>query len=116
MKRSTVVLLLGGEGRTVLQPVLGRPLGAYALEAAARLEPDAVLVLAAAVPAGRGDWEGLIKTVETKSPVFLLADGKRTGGRAQGVPAALVTARALLEKYPDCDVLAVPADRPLLRD
>ncbi|MGB8959834.1 MAG: DapH/DapD/GlmU-related protein [Candidatus Aminicenantales bacterium] len=116
MKRSTVVLLLGGEGRTVFQPVLGRPLGAYALEAATRIEPDAVLVLAGPDAAGREDWEGLIKTVETKTPVFLLVDGKRTGRRREGILAALVTARALLREYPDCDVLVVPADRSLLRD
>jgi bifunctional UDP-N-acetylglucosamine pyrophosphorylase/glucosamine-1-phosphate N-acetyltransferase len=115
MKRSTVVLLSGGEERTVFQPVLGRPLGAYALEASLRLGPDAVLVLAGPDAAGRGNWESLIKTVETKTPVFLLADGERTG-RRPSVLAALVTARALLQKYPDCDVLAVPADRPLLRD
>ncbi len=116
MKRSTVVLLLRGEGRTVFQPVLGRPLGAYALEAATRIEPDAVLVLAGPDAAGREDWEGLIKTVETKTPVFLLVDGKRTGRRREGILEALVTARALLREYPDCDVLVVPADRPLLRD
>ncbi len=116
MKRSTVVLLLGGEGRTVFQPVLGRPLGAYALEAATRIGPDAVLVMAGPDAAGREDWEGLIRTVETKTPVFLLVDGKRAGRRREGILAALVTARALLRKYPDCDVLVVPADRPLLRD
>jgi len=116
MKRSTVVLLLGGEERTVFQPVLGRPLGAYALEASVRLEPDAVLVIAGPDEPGRGDWESLIKTVGSGTPVFLLTDGKRTSRRGQGVLAALVTARALLQRYPDCDVLAVPADRPLLRD
>ena len=83
MKRSTVVLLLGGEGRTVFQPVLGRPLGAYALEAATRIGPDAVLVMAGPAAAGREDWEGLIGTVETKTPVFLLVDGKRAGRRRE---------------------------------
>ncbi|MGZ5478380.1 MAG: DapH/DapD/GlmU-related protein [Candidatus Aminicenantales bacterium] len=116
MKRSTVVLFLGGEERTVFQPVLGRPLGSYALEASARLEPDAVLVMAGPDVAGREDWERLIKAVQTKAPVFLLADGKRTRGLKDGVLAALLTARSLLQQYPDCDVLVVPADRPLLRD
>jgi bifunctional UDP-N-acetylglucosamine pyrophosphorylase/glucosamine-1-phosphate N-acetyltransferase len=116
MKRSAVVLLIGGEGRTVFQPVLGRPLGAYALETSLRLEPDAVLVMAGPDAAGRGNWESLIKTIETRTPVFLLADGKKTDRRRKGVLEALVTARALLQRYPDCDVLAVPADRPLLRD
>src|SRR5512140_3562057 len=116
MKRSAVALLLGGEGRTVFQPVLGRPLGAYALEAVARLDLDAVLVMPGPDAAGREDWERLIEAVGTKAPVFLLAEGKRTDRRRESVLAALVTARALLQKYPDCDLLVIPADRPLLRD
>ena len=115
MKRKTVVLLSGGE-RTVFQPVLGRPLGAYVLEAASRLHPDAVLVIAGAEGAARDGWEHLIKGIETKTPVFLLPGEKKREGRRPDVLAALVTARAILERYPDCDLLAVPADRPLLRD
>ena len=115
MKRRTVVLLLGGKERTVLQPVLGRPLGAYALEAATRLGPDAVLVFAGA-GADQNKWEGLIESVETGTPVFLLPAGKRPARNLAFLPAALVTARAILEKYPERDVLVVPADRPLLRD
>jgi bifunctional UDP-N-acetylglucosamine pyrophosphorylase/glucosamine-1-phosphate N-acetyltransferase len=116
MKRKTVVLFLGGRESTVFQPVLGRPLGAYALEAACRLEPDAVLVLAGPGADVRQDWESLIKGVETRTPVFLLARDKRKGGQREDLLAALITARAVLEKYPDCDVLAVPADMPLLSD
>jgi bifunctional UDP-N-acetylglucosamine pyrophosphorylase/glucosamine-1-phosphate N-acetyltransferase len=116
MKRKTVVLFFGGRESTVFQPVLGRPLGAYALEAACRLEPDAVLVLAGPGADVRQDWESLIKGVETRTPVFLLARDKRKGGQREDVLAALITARAVLEKYPDCDVLAVPAALPLLRE
>jgi len=114
MKRPAVVLLLGGE-RTVFQPVLGRPLGAFALEAAGNVRPDAVLVIAGAEGPGRGDWEGLIRDVGIPAPVFLLPGDRRRSGRAADLPEALRTARSVLEKYPDCDVLAVPADRPLLR-
>ena len=114
MKRKTVVLLLGGEERTVFQPVLGRPLGAYALEAASRLEPDAILVFAGA--GERTEWEGLVRSVRTGTPVFLLPAGRRTGGRRTDALSALVTARVLLERYPDRDILVVPSDRPLLRD
>jgi len=114
MKRKAVVLFLGGEERTVFQPVLGRPLGAYALDAACSLEPDAVLVIAGPDGAGQEAWQTLIEGVGTSTPVFLLPAGKRTGRNVPFLPAALVTARAVLEKYPDCDVIAVPADRPLL--
>jgi len=116
MKRKTVVLLLGGKERTVFQPVLGRPLGAYALEAACRLEPDAVLVIAGPEGAGGNGWEGLIKQAETRRPVFVLHGEGRKGGPRLGLLTALAAARGLLEKYPECDVLAVPADKPLLRD
>jgi bifunctional UDP-N-acetylglucosamine pyrophosphorylase/glucosamine-1-phosphate N-acetyltransferase len=115
MKRKAVVLLLGGEEGAGFLPLLGRPLGAYALEAACGIDPEAVLVLAGAGAAIRDGWESLIKGVETKTPVFLFAGKGRKGGRRAGVFPALVTARAVLEKYPDRDILAVPAGLPLLR-
>ncbi len=123
MKRKAVVLLLGGEEGVGLgaaagaffQPLLGRPLGAYALEAICGIDPEAVLVLAGAGPAVQDGWEDLIKGVETKTPVFLFAGEGRKEGRRAGVFPALVTARAVLEKYPDRDILAVPAGLPLLR-
>jgi bifunctional UDP-N-acetylglucosamine pyrophosphorylase/glucosamine-1-phosphate N-acetyltransferase len=124
MKRKAVVLLLGGEegaglgraGGNVFAPLLGRPMGAYALEAACRLEPDAVLVLAGAGgEEAREKWEGLIKGIDTKTPVFLLGHDARKGGRSGTTLAALITARAVLEKYPDCDILTVPAGLPLLK-
>ncbi|RPJ01810.1 MAG: bifunctional N-acetylglucosamine-1-phosphate uridyltransferase/glucosamine-1-phosphate acetyltransferase [Candidatus Aminicenantes bacterium] len=114
MKRKAVVLFLGGEERTVFQPVLGRPLGAYALEAACGLAPDAVLVIAGPDGAGQEAWRTLIEGIGTSTPVFLLPDGKRQGGQRSDLLAALVTARAVLEKYPDCDVIALQADKPLL--
>ena len=123
MKRKAVVLLLGGEEGAgfgaatgaFFQPLLGRPLGAYALEAVCGIDPEAVLVLAGAGAAVRDGWESLIKGVETKTPVFLFAGEGRKEGRRAGVFPALVTARAVLEKYPDRDILAVPAGLPLLR-
>jgi bifunctional UDP-N-acetylglucosamine pyrophosphorylase/glucosamine-1-phosphate N-acetyltransferase len=114
MKRKTVVLFIGGGERTVFQRVLGRPLGAYGLEAACRLGPDAVLVVAGSEDSGRGDWDGLIASLETKIPVFLLPPGKRSGGRRPGLLEALAAARLILQQYPDSDILAVPADRPLI--
>lgn len=113
MKRSTVVLFWGGE-RTVFQPVLGRPLGAYALDAVRGLRPAAIVVLAGG--AERGPWEDLIARVDPGTPVFLLAAKNAKGGRRGDTLAALLAARGVLEKYPDCDVLVVPADVPLIRE
>jgi len=124
MNRKAVVLLLADEkgggfrtpGGRPFVPLLGRSLGAFALEAVCRLDPDAVLVLADAGAAeGRERWECLIKGVDTKTPVFLLADGARKGGRPGSTLAALITARSVFEKYPDRDILAVPAGLPLLK-
>jgi bifunctional UDP-N-acetylglucosamine pyrophosphorylase / glucosamine-1-phosphate N-acetyltransferase len=116
MKRQAVVLFLGGKERTVFQPVLGRPLGAYTLDAVREIEPDAVVVISGPDPEGREDWQALVGTAETKPPVFWLAGEKPARAPRQAVLRALVTARNLLQKYPDCDIVAVPADRPLLRD
>jgi bifunctional UDP-N-acetylglucosamine pyrophosphorylase/glucosamine-1-phosphate N-acetyltransferase len=115
MKRSTVVLFLGGEERTVFQPVLGRPIGAYAFAAACEIKPDAVIVISGPEAGGRQDWRGLVEGVETEAPVFWLDGQKIPRGPRRAVLGALTTARTLLQKYPDCDVLAVPADRPLVR-
>jgi bifunctional UDP-N-acetylglucosamine pyrophosphorylase/glucosamine-1-phosphate N-acetyltransferase len=116
MKRKTVVLISGGGERAVFQPALGRPLGAYALEAASRLDPEVLLVIAGPEDAGRDDWEALIRGLETKTPVFLLPRTKSQAGKRTGVLPALLAARAVLERYPDHDILALPADRPLVRD
>jgi bifunctional UDP-N-acetylglucosamine pyrophosphorylase/glucosamine-1-phosphate N-acetyltransferase len=116
MNRKTVVLFLGGEGRADFPVVLGRPLGAYALEAVCRLDPDAVLVRAGEAADSRDGWEGLIKLVETKTPVFLLGNKGRKRTSTSGVLGALSTARATLEKYPDCDLLMVPSRLPLIRE
>ncbi len=113
MKRATVVLYWGGE-RTVFQPVLGRPLGAYALDAVRGLRPDAIVVLDGG--GERERWEDLIARVDPGRPVFLLAAKTAKGGRRGNTLAALLAARDVLEKYPDCDVLIVPADVPLVRE
>jgi bifunctional UDP-N-acetylglucosamine pyrophosphorylase/glucosamine-1-phosphate N-acetyltransferase len=114
MKRKTVVLLSGGGERTVFRKVLGRPLGAYLLDAALGLRPDAILVIAGAEDAGRGEWERLIKAAETPTPVFLLPAGEGKGARKPGLLRVLAAARDILDRYPDCDVVAIPADRPLV--
>ncbi len=116
MRHRTVVLVLGGAERTVFQPVLGRPLGAYTLEASCRIDPDAVVVISGPEAPGREDWERLIAAAEASCPVFWLAGESPVRSPRQAVLRALATARTLLRKYPHCDIVAVPADRPLLRD
>jgi len=124
MNRKAVVLLLGSEEGTGRGPgagrpfetILGRPAGAYALEAACRLDPEAVLVLTGAGGERfRETWEELIKSVATRTPVLLFAGPPRPAVRPLNALAALLTARSLFEKYPDRDVLVVPAGLPLLQ-
>ena len=116
MKRKAVVLFLGGEERTDFLPVLGRPLGAYALEAACRVGPDAVLTLPAEGPVARDGWEGIIKRVETRTPVFLLEPARPQVSRRPGIFDALSAARKVLDRYPDRDLLIVPSCLPLVRE
>jgi len=116
MKRKSVVLFVGGEERTDFQNVLGRPLGAYALETACGLRPDAVLVLSGGGKGPQDGWESLIRSVDTSTPVFLLERGTGKGSRHERAVEALAAARPVLEKYPDCDLLVVPSSLPLLRE
>ena len=115
MKRKAVVLFVGGEESTDFQPVLGRPLAAYALETVCRLGPEAVLVLAGGAAGGADAWEALIKEVVTGTPVFLL-EGRPSGGGRESAFEALAAARPVLEDYPDRDLLIVPSRLPLLRE
>jgi bifunctional UDP-N-acetylglucosamine pyrophosphorylase/glucosamine-1-phosphate N-acetyltransferase len=116
MKRRSVVLFLGGEEGTDFSPILGRPLGAYALEAACRVEPDAVLTLPGEGAVARDGWEGIIKRVETRTPVFLLEPARPRRSRRPRVFDALSTARKVLDRYPDRDLLVVPSCLPLVRE
>ncbi|MCU0243552.1 MAG: UDP-N-acetylglucosamine diphosphorylase/glucosamine-1-phosphate N-acetyltransferase [Acidobacteria bacterium] len=112
MNRKAVVLFLGGRGEAAFRPVLGRPLGAYALEAAAAVGPEAVLILAGA--AAQEDWRRIAEAVVPKAPVFLLDVPAARPGR-RGALEALLRARPVLESYPDRDILVVPSARPLVR-
>jgi len=116
MKRKTVVLLSGGGERTVFRKVLGRPLGAYLLDAALGIRPDAVLVIAGGEDVGLGAWEALAKDLETRTPIFLLPAGAGKGARRPGLLPVLAAARIILGRYPDCDVVAIPGDRPLITE
>ncbi|HPW18282.1 MAG TPA: DapH/DapD/GlmU-related protein [Candidatus Aminicenantes bacterium] len=115
MKRKTVVLFTGEEERTDFAPVLGRPLGAYALEAACGVGPEAVLVLPGPGAGPAGGWEALIGSAGTKTPVFLLENGGRRPAKRRNALDALATARPILEDYPGGDLLIVPSSLPLLR-
>jgi len=116
MKVKTVVLFIGGEERADFTPVLGRPLGAYALEAACGVGPEAVVVLPGSGAGRRDGWKALIASVETKTPVFLFEGGGGRISKRQGIFAALSTARSVLENYPASDLLVVPSSLPLVRE
>jgi bifunctional UDP-N-acetylglucosamine pyrophosphorylase/glucosamine-1-phosphate N-acetyltransferase len=116
MNKKTVVLFIGGEERADFTPVLGRPLGAYALEAACAVGPEAVLVLPGPGADRRDGWDTLIGSVETKTPVFLLESGAGRRSKRQEMIAALSTARSVLEKYPASDLLVIPSSLPLVRE
>ena len=116
MKRKTVVLFLGGGGsaRSSSRSSDG-PLGAYALEAACGHRPGrrpGPGRSRGAGPGGLGEPDQGRRNENARLPARR-GKGGRAAARASSWP--LVTARAVLEKYPDCDILAVPADRPLLR-
>lgn len=115
MKRKAVVLFVGGEESTDLQPVLGRPLAAYPLETACRLGPEAVLALTRGSAGGPDAWEALVKEVVAGRPVFLLEQGRSGGasGRERAFEA-LAAARPVLEDYPDRDLVILPSRLPLL--
>jgi bifunctional UDP-N-acetylglucosamine pyrophosphorylase / glucosamine-1-phosphate N-acetyltransferase len=114
MTRKTVVLFLGGGERADFTPVLGRPLGAYALESACGVGPDAVLVLPG--PGPSDGWDSLIACIGTETPVFLLEGGSPKAPRGPTIFEALATARSVLAKYPAGDLLVVPSWLPLVRE
>jgi bifunctional UDP-N-acetylglucosamine pyrophosphorylase / glucosamine-1-phosphate N-acetyltransferase len=116
MKKKTVVLFMGGEERADFTPVLGRPLGAYALEAACGVGPETVLVLPGPGKGPSDGWDALIGSVGTTTPVFLLESEGRRPAKGPDVFDALATARSVLEKYPAGDLLVVPSSLPLVRE
>jgi bifunctional UDP-N-acetylglucosamine pyrophosphorylase/glucosamine-1-phosphate N-acetyltransferase len=116
MKRETVVLFTGGEERADFTPVLGRPLGAYALEAACRVGPEAVLVLPGPGKGPGDGWDALIGSVEAGTDIFFLEGEERRPRKRRDVFDALSTARSVLEKYPGTDLLIVPSALPLVRE
>jgi bifunctional UDP-N-acetylglucosamine pyrophosphorylase/glucosamine-1-phosphate N-acetyltransferase len=120
MSAKAIVLVHGGGGGAgfasawdkLSSPLLGRPLISYVADAAAGLspaliflalaDPDAALAAALSGPAGR-------------VPVSVLRRKGRRRGAAPGMVSALVDASPVIRKNRSRDILAVPADRPLVQ-
>lgn len=124
MKKRPVVLLTGVEESKgfpsvtakLFERLLGRPLASFALEAACALKPEALfLVLRDDDRVPREEWEGLTRSAGPDVPVFLHFESSRTKRVTSATLAALRTAASVLAKYPDRDIVVVPAERPLLR-
>ncbi len=91
--------------------LLGRPLISYVTDAAVRLRPASIL-LALAEPAA---WSAALSGSAGRVRVSVLRRRSRQGGAAQGMVSALVDASPVFRKNRSRDILAVPADRPLVQ-
>ena len=115
--RKPIVLVYGesggagfaSAGERALCPLLGRPLLAYVLDAAAGLGPQAI-VLAIGRGIGKQDAAGLAGRI----PLAVLNPKPRKGRTAAGLAAVLRDALPILRKNKLSDLVLVPADRPLL--
>lgn len=116
--RKPIVLVYGGSAgagfasaeEKALCPLLGRPLAAYVLDAAAGLRPERVIM------ALDGDIEkASAASLFGHAPVTVLRPKSRNAKAAAGLAAALLGASALLRKKKPSDLVLVPADRPLLQ-
>lgn len=116
--RKPIVLVYGGSAgagfasaeEKALCPLLGRPLAAYVLDAAAGLRPERVIM------ALDGDiGKEAAASLSGRAPVTVLRPKSRNAKAAVGLAAALLGASALLRKQKPSDLVLVPADRPLLQ-
>jgi bifunctional UDP-N-acetylglucosamine pyrophosphorylase/glucosamine-1-phosphate N-acetyltransferase len=118
MSRKPIVLVYGGSGGTgfasgeekALSPLLGRPLVAYVLDAAAGLGPEQVL-LALDGDIGKEETARLSR----RAPARLVRSRSRERKDAPGLVSALLSASAFLRRKRLSELVLVPADRPLLQ-
>jgi bifunctional UDP-N-acetylglucosamine pyrophosphorylase/glucosamine-1-phosphate N-acetyltransferase len=119
-----VVIVTGIEGNRgfssvtakLFEPVLGRPLASFALEAVGALKPEAlVLVLRDEDRAPREEWEGLARSAGLQVPLFIQFEPGRPRRTGAAPYPALRAAASVLAEYPGRDIVVVPAERPLLR-
>jgi bifunctional UDP-N-acetylglucosamine pyrophosphorylase / glucosamine-1-phosphate N-acetyltransferase len=120
MNTKAVVLVHGGGGSAgftsvrdkLSSPLLGRPLISYIVDAAAGLRPALiVLALADSTAAPASALSG----PPGRIPVSVLRRRGRRGGATPGMISALVDASPIIRKNRSRDILAVPADRPLVQ-
>lgn len=124
MRQRPVVLLTGVERSQgfpsvtakLFEPLLGRPLASFALEAACALKPEALFfVLRDEDRAAPEEWEGLARSAGSQAPVFLHFEPGRASRAGSATLTALRAAASALAEYPDRDIVVVPSERPLLR-
>jgi bifunctional UDP-N-acetylglucosamine pyrophosphorylase/glucosamine-1-phosphate N-acetyltransferase len=96
-------------------PLLGRPLVSYTLEAVSRLKPNRILLSAASAHGTtEAALEGLEAWLPKKAPMSILpmGGGRKSAGKA--LLSALLEAKPFLRGLASGEIMAVPADRPLL--
>jgi bifunctional UDP-N-acetylglucosamine pyrophosphorylase/glucosamine-1-phosphate N-acetyltransferase len=119
-----VTVLVRGGGRArgfasarggFMTPLLGRPVVSYTLRAVSRLKPGRILLAAAAArgPSSHS-LEGLEAWLPKKMPLSILPSGGGKKASGTGLLSALLDAKPLLRGLASGEILAVPADRPLL--
>jgi len=123
MKRTLIVLVHGGNGEAGpgsargggLGMILGRPALSYVLDSVSRLKPRSIVLCGRALSALPGTGRGGLKTaVSGNVRVSFGFSGGRAAGRRAGTVSALLDAAPRLRSRASGDVLAVPADRPLV--
>ncbi|HVP91669.1 MAG TPA: NTP transferase domain-containing protein [Terriglobales bacterium] len=119
MSRKPIVLVYGGSGglgfasagEKALTPLLGRPLAAFLMDAAAGLRPGRVIL---ALDGGIGK-EAAAGLSCGRIPLAVVGPAAKRGKASAGVGRALLAARPHLRGWGGADLVIVPADRPLIR-
>ena len=119
MSRKPIVLVYGGSGGSgfasagekAVTPLLGRPLAAFLMDAAAGLRPGRVIL---ALDGGIGK-EAAAGLSCGRIPLAVVGPGAKRGKASAGVGPALLAARPHLRGWGGADLVLVPADRPLIR-
>jgi len=93
-------------------PLLGRPLISYVADAAARLRPASILLALADPDAASA---AALSRPAGRVRVSVLRCRSRRGRATPGMVSALVDASPIIRKNRSRDILAVPADRPLVQ-
>jgi bifunctional UDP-N-acetylglucosamine pyrophosphorylase/glucosamine-1-phosphate N-acetyltransferase len=120
---TVTVLVHGGGGGTgfasarerLMAPLLGRPLVSYALESVSRLKPALILFSAGgASAASEPSLSGLDAWLQRKTRFAEVDSRQRKGTAGEGLVSVLLGAMPAVRRLKSGEILAVPADMPLL--